>query len=80
MPTESSGGAAGHQCSSSAFWEHGVGRGRAGLSPGSESRSEDHRGEFVLPGDAGGSAAGRFTTVITMLWFTAVVFCCGIFV
>lgn len=51
-------GAAGHQHSSSAFWEHGVRRGGAGLRSRSESRPENHRGEPVLPGDTGGPAAG----------------------
>lgn len=54
---EGSGGAAGHQRSSSAFWEH-VFRKWAGLSSCSQSGSENHRGEPVLSSDPGGSAAG----------------------
>ncbi|CAK6984831.1 Hypothetical predicted protein, partial [Scomber scombrus] len=55
--SESSGGAAGHQCCSSAFWEHGVRRGGAGLRSRSESRPANHRRELILPRYPGSPAA-----------------------
>lgn len=71
---EGSGGAAAHRRSSSAFWEH-VFRKWAGLSSCSESGSENHRGELVLSGDAGGSAAGPPVQTKPYL-FILVVVCC----
>ena len=56
-------GAADHE-HSSACWGHGDRRRGAGLRPGPESRPENHRGEFILPSDTGGPAAGAFIVVI----------------
>lgn len=52
------GGTAGHWLSNSAFWEHCLWRGGAGLRCQPESCPENHCGEFVLPRHTGGPAAG----------------------